>query len=69
MLLLFLALVGSLWHSTTITGAAFSFLDSYKKPKLQEGGQGVVPQPEGGPAVRVCEDQAGGGGGGDAPFL
>ena len=34
---------------------------------MQEGGQGVVPQPEGGPAVRVGEDQAGGGGGGDAP--
>ena len=40
-----------------------------KNSKLKEGGQGAVPQPEGGPAVRVCEDQAGGGGGGDAPIF
>ena len=38
-----------------------------KKTKPQEGRQGLVPQLESSPAVRVGEDQAGGGGGGDAP--
>ena len=43
LLLLFLALVGSPWHSTTITGAAFSFLILTENLNCRKEGKGLSP--------------------------
>ena len=42
LLLLFLALVGSLWHSTIITGAS-SLLNCYKNLNCRKEGKGLSP--------------------------